>query len=132
MATVAISPRTPVLAVRPARPMNVGPSKVVTTRRVLTARGRRVVNVLAALLIVLAGYVASGFLTSVSAATTAGAAPATQLLVVQAGDTLWEIASDLDPSADPRELVDQIATLNGLAEDVTLQVGDTLVVPVHG
>jgi nucleoid-associated protein YgaU len=42
-------------------------------------------------------------------------APVRSLYVVQPGDTLWTIAHKLDPSADPRELVDRLVELNGSA-----------------
>lgn len=38
--------------------------------------------------------------------------------VVQQGDTLWEIAVDAAPQEDPREVVDAIATANGIRGDL--------------
>lgn len=46
------------------------------------------------------------------------------------GDTLWAIATTVDPTADPRPMVDRIMRLNGLSSgDVAL--GDVLLVPAH-
>ena len=50
------------------------------------------------------------------------------VVVVQPGDTLWAIASWLDPESDPRPLVD---ALSGIAGSNTLQPGQQLVIPSH-
>ena len=48
--------------------------------------------------------------------------------VVRAGDTLWSIASQLDPSGDPRALVGELTTsLHGSA----IRPGEHIVVPLH-
>lgn len=54
--------------------------------------------------------------------------PATRTVVVQHGQTLWQIARDIRPDADPRVTVQRIQELNGLT---TAQVwaGQPLVVP---
>lgn len=44
---------------------------------------------------------------------------------VHAGDTLWSIASTLDPAKDPREIVDALMKANGLASP-TIVPGQTL------
>lgn len=49
-------------------------------------------------------------------------------VIVQPGDTLWAIASDLDPEGDPRALVDRLTDLAG---STALQPGQQLVVPAH-
>lgn len=49
---------------------------------------------------------------------------------VGAGDTLWDVASQVDSDQDIRELIGQIAELNGL-ESSELQPGQTLYVPVE-
>jgi len=56
-------------------------------------------------------------------------APATETLVVQQGDSLWSIASELDPGADPRGMVHRIQELNGIG-DWPIVPGQRLVVPV--
>ncbi len=50
------------------------------------------------------------------------------VVVVQPGDTLWSIATWLDPGADPRRLVDELSDLTGSA---TLQPGQRLVIPAN-
>lgn len=103
----------------------------------LTRRGRTVVVVLVAALLLVAfslGRVAP------SASTTApsppwgqsGARPApadpARSLVVRRGDTLWGIASAAAPSADPRVTVEQIIDLNRLSGPA-VRVGQTLILP---
>ena len=46
--------------------------------------------------------------------------------VVQQGETLWVIASELAPGIDPRPLIDQLADRNGGS---AIQVGQRLVIP---
>ncbi len=58
-----------------------------------------------------------------------GSAPVTaghETLLVQPGETLWDIARDLQPTGDLRPVVDELAALNGGA---TLEAGQTLVLP---
>lgn len=49
-------------------------------------------------------------------------------VIVQPGDTLWGIASALDPEGDPRRLVGELEQIAG---ESTLQPGQQLVVPAH-
>ena len=49
--------------------------------------------------------------------------PPRAVYVVQPGDTVWSIARELDPSGDPRAMVDRIVDLNGSA---ALQPGQRL------
>jgi nucleoid-associated protein YgaU len=50
---------------------------------------------------------------------------------VAAGDTLWDLATAIDPAGDPRPLIDRIQAMNGLS-DGRLSVGDQLWLPVSG
>jgi hypothetical protein len=56
-------------------------------------------------------------------------APATAVVVVQSGESLWQIASRLAPGSDPRALVRTIRSLNGLT-DSSVVAGRSLLVPV--
>ena len=49
-----------------------------------------------------------------------------ETLLVQPGETLWDIARDLQPTGDLRPVVDELAALNGGA---TLEAGQTIVLP---
>jgi nucleoid-associated protein YgaU len=56
----------------------------------------------------------------------AASSQAGSTVVVQAGDTLWSIARQLEPTGDVRPVVDQLVELNGSAP---LQPGQRVVVP---
>lgn len=58
----------------------------------------------------------------------AGEPVPTRVVTVQPGDTLWGIAAQVAPGADPREVIEQIRDLNAVG--ATLQAGDKLDVPV--
>ncbi len=110
----ATAARTHAAPVRSSRPAPVR----------LTRRGR----VVLALLVVLAaaaGLVATG---PVADAASASSGPVTAIVVVQPGDSVWSIARDLDPAADPRAMVERIRELNGL-DDAVVVPGQALVIP---
>jgi hypothetical protein len=98
----------------------------------LTRRGRLVVGVFAVLLATVA--------LSVIATAAAGRAQASNhgrdgagyqgmhQIVVQPGETLWTIASQAEPSADPRQVVAEIMTVNSMSSTV-VQAGQLLWVP---
>jgi len=89
----------------------------------LTRRGRLAILVLAALIVVLPGS-----WRAVAGADVQG--PSTVAVTVQAGDTLWGIASEVDPGADPRALIAEIREINGLTQ-AGLVPGQVLVVPAR-
>jgi LysM domain len=96
----------------------------------LTMRGRIVVAVAAALLVSLLSLLATG----AAAQATGHAEPArvadrnlTQV-VVRPGQSLWSVAENADPNADPQSVMQQIIELNGLTSDV-IQAGQELWVP---
>ena len=94
----------------------------------LTARGQLVVRVaLVVVLVALIGLVAlvRGF----SAPAGASDRPALySIVVVQSGQTLWQIAQRIAPNADPRDTVDFLRTLNGLGAE-PLRAGLALRIP---
>ena len=89
----------------------------------LTVRGRRVVAFLAMIPIVTAMVVFGGKVAQANSA-----APAMTTVVVQPGQSLWEVASSVDPSQDPRAVILEIQQLNGL-ESAEVSVGQQLIVP---
>jgi nucleoid-associated protein YgaU len=56
----------------------------------------------------------------------------TTTIVVEPGDTLWTLADEIDPAADPRTVVDAIVELNGLRSGGDIYPGDLLVIPGFG
>ncbi len=92
----------------------------------LTARGRRVVALLALLLVGLVSLVGGRAFADAPAR-----ALEVQTYSVASGDTLWALASSLaKPGEDVRDVVAEIVDLNGLAS-AELTVGQRLVVPVE-
>ena len=97
----------------------------------LTRRGRffliglPFVTGAAALLVVAAVFLLPP---TVKASTEPEGAPVTHGVTVQADQTLWEIAAVADPQRDTREVMNDIAELNGLTSS-TLHTGQVLEVP---
>lgn len=104
---------------RPTRP------SVPATR--LTARGR-VVVVAVVLLAVLALWAWWG---NPTAASSVRHHPVSHSVVVQPGQTLWEIAGRIAPDRDPRRVIADIEDLNGLTDPGGLVAGRSLFVPSY-
>jgi LysM repeat protein len=113
MSTMTIS----ITHIRPARPGSVR----------LTRRGRLVVLALAVLAILLVGFVLAGG----SVATSEPGTPEpTRVVMVGAGDTLWDLAADLSDDGDVRGMVDHIKRLNALDSGM-VTAGQRLLVPAE-
>ncbi|GAA3926822.1 hypothetical protein GCM10023085_05210 [Actinomadura viridis] len=101
----------------------------------LTRRGRAVVvSFIAGLLLVLL-WLTAGLGASAGDkedATPPAATPAARVktVVVEPGETLWEIATRDDPDGDPRITVQRIADLNGLSDSI-VQPGQRLRMPAR-
>lgn len=109
------------------RPLAAGrvatPARTPAAPLRLTRRGRVVVVLLLALVAVTA------FSLGRASSDASGAPAATRRsVVVQPGETLWEIARRAVPGADPRETVARIADLNDLSGSL-VHPGQRLVVP---
>ena len=113
-----VAPSTPSGADARRRPRAHRPAR-------LTRRGRAVVVLVVALLLLLAfslGRVAP------SASTSPQSRPPRQVVVVQPGDTLWGIAVASAPAVDPRVTIERILDLNGLPGPA-VRAGQSLVLP---
>ncbi|PSL04243.1 LysM domain-containing protein [Haloactinopolyspora alba] len=55
--------------------------------------------------------------------------PAGETVRIGSGDTLWEVAGEYAPGADPREVVTAIVELNELRSAGDIHAGDRLVLP---
>ena len=124
MSSFAISPgyaAPRVRAVRAVRPVAATGSGVRLTRR-----GRLVLTALFVGLI-LAALTVFG---ATSAATgEAGEPVPTRTVMVDEGDTLWDIAADVAAPGEVREMVQRIQELNALSES-GVYVGQEIAVPV--
>ncbi len=90
----------------------------------LTRRGRLVVALALVALAVLTGMLAG----APAAAGGSGRAAVAERVTVAPGETLWQIAERVSPSADPRDTVARIQELNGL-DSSTVAAGRALLVP---
>ena len=96
---------------------------VANTGLKLTVRGRRVVALLALLPIVIAF-----FFVGTRAVQAEQSGPTTQVIKVEVGQSLWDVAVAVAPNEDPRATIWTIKTLNGLTTSEVL-AGQALTVP---
>jgi hypothetical protein len=95
----------------------------------LTTRGRIVIAAAVAILVTLLSLLVTGGAWATShSAPSRGADRNLAQVVVLPGQSLWSVAQNADPNADPRQVMQQIVELNGLAGDV-VQAGQQLWVP---
>ena len=102
----------------------------------LTRRGRLMFLGLPALLLVAtiaagALFVSASFFNQVQAGSTEAAGVQAEEMKVNAGDTLWSIASRADTNEDVQTVILQIAELNSL-DSSELQPGEVIYVPTSG
>lgn len=93
----------------------------------LTRRGHAVLTVLAALPVVI-GAIVFALNGGGAVATDAEHAATFQHVTVQTGESLWVIAERIAPTADPRDVIADLVTLNGL-ETAVVAPGQQLAVP---
>jgi hypothetical protein len=91
----------------------------------LTPRGR-----LAAYVVALVALALIGMGLMQAFAPSHGAVSTHRSVVVQPGQSAWQIAEAVNPSVDPRVTVSAVTAVNGLASAGDLQAGQQLVVPV--
>lgn len=104
-------------------------SRPRATRLRLTVRGRRLLAAIAALpaVIALSLAVVSGG-SALASLDAGGSTESFATVTVTAGQSLWSIAEQVAPGADPRDVVDAIVRLNAL-ESVTVSAGQQLAIP---
>jgi hypothetical protein len=115
----------------PARTVPARPAPLRAAPLRLTRRGRIVVGFVSVVLATVALTIGSMSLSGAQAANHGRPAAGYQgmrQIVVQPGQTLWSIAVQAEPSADPRQVIAEIMTANSLAGS-TLQAGQLLWVP---
>ena len=107
------------------RSINSAPSaKPANSGLKLTVRGRRVVALLALLPIVIAF-----FFVGTRAVQADQSGPTTEVIKVEAGQSLWDVAVAVAPSEDPRSTIWTIKELNDLTTSEVL-AGQALIVPL--
>ena len=60
-----------------------------------------------------------------------GAPVPAAMVVVEPGQTLWDLAAKANPNGDIRTTVDDIMRLNSIESAGGLQAGDTIAVPLY-
>jgi hypothetical protein len=95
----------------------------------ITKRGRAVVTLLAAIPLV-AGALVFAVNGGMATATQTGSSATFEHVTVASGQSLWQLAAALAPSADPREVVSDIVHLNQL-DGADVQPGQRLALPVQ-
>ncbi|MFJ6654435.1 LysM peptidoglycan-binding domain-containing protein [Microbacterium sp. NPDC091313] len=106
-------------------------STTPVTRLRITARGRRVLAAVVSLPVVVAIALAVLGGGSALASGEQGAPQGTFAEVtVMSGDSLWSIAQEVAPAADPRDVVDAIRRLNAL-DSSSVSAGQRLAIPTE-
>ncbi|QIM17453.1 hypothetical protein G7067_11595 [Leucobacter insecticola] len=97
----------------------------------LTRRGRFVFGTLATV-VVAAALALAAAIGAPQALASDSASDARQFhyVVAQPGASLWSLASELDPTADPRDLVAELVQLNQL-DGSGVQAGEAIAVPLR-
>ncbi|GAA5151065.1 hypothetical protein GCM10025768_16960 [Microbacterium pseudoresistens] len=131
MSTVTLAPALRPARSLPSRPALSRPSTTSNTRLRLTARGRRLLAVVVALPLAagLAFAVLSGGSALASGDSAVGGS-SFETVVVMPGDSLWSIAAEVAPTADPRDVIDAMVRLN-LLRAGALEVGQELAIPAE-
>lgn len=106
-------------------------STASATRLRITARGRRVVAFVVALpLAVALGIAAVGGGAALASGDAGAPAGSFTEITVMSGETLWSIAEDIAPAADPRDVVAEITRLNAL-QGGSLAAGQRIAIPAE-
>jgi hypothetical protein len=127
MALAAPFPAAGTRQTRPARHGGTVRTRGTDTSLRLTPRGRLVLGIGSALVLLLVVVVSGAFRADAGASASAQGV-ATSVVVVQPGENLWQLANEVMPEVDPREAVLRIRELNGLGDE-PVRPGQSLVVP---
>jgi hypothetical protein len=94
----------------------------------LTRRGRLAMFVSTVLMLGVLGVILGS--TTVATDEPGAPVPAT-MVVVEPGQTLWDLAAKANPNGDIRTTVDDIMRLNSIESAGDMQAGDTIAVPLY-
>ena len=108
-----------------------GTTRLPVTRLRLTARGRRVFAALAALpaVVVLSVAIIGGG-AALASREPGASVESFSYVTASSGDSLWSIAEQVAPAADPRDVVDAIIKLNAL-DTAVIEAGQRLAIPTE-
>lgn len=95
----------------------------------LTARGRLVFGTLASIAVV-ASAMFLGVGSDRAQATLDAGTGTFEYVSIEPGQSLWQLAGQVAPQADPRDVVDEILTLNNLSSG-DVQPGQQLAIPAQ-
>jgi hypothetical protein len=104
-------------------------ARMAAPRLRLTRRGRAVLTTLAATPLIVAAL-AFGLNGGMATATSTSSSTTFHYVTVGAGQSLWQLALEIAPSADPREVIADVVQLNQLSS-ADVQVGQRLAIPVQ-
>lgn len=107
----------------------VSSASVTRSHLRITRRGRTVLT-LAVILAVFA--IVTGFLLSGGEAVATGTTGNVRFehVTVSSGETLWQVAEQVAPAADPRDVIHNIVQLNGL-DSTQVMPGQSLAIPTE-
>ncbi|ARC56574.1 Cell division suppressor protein YneA [Frondihabitans sp. 762G35] len=93
----------------------------------ITRRGRVVLTLLTVVgvLVIMASFLLAG---QGAVATSTAGDTHFQEVTVASGETLWQVAQEVAPAADPRDVIADISSLNNL-DGSQVQAGQTLAIP---
>ena len=93
----------------------------------LTRRGR-VVVVLVAVIAAFAGFT---MLSDPAVSTAEKHHSTAEQIIVEPGQSLWDIATEIAPGEDPRDVIYEIVDMNGLESSGSIQAGMPLYIPSY-
>ncbi len=106
--------------------VNFLPAAPAPTRLRITKRGRKVLAAVVALPIVIAAF-AMALNGGTATATSEAASTDFSYVTVASGQSLWQLAAEIAPNADPRDVVAEIVSLNQIHGEI--QPGQRLAIP---
>jgi LysM repeat protein len=101
-----------------------------TGRLRLTRRGRGVLMAVAATPFIVGAFLFSALGDSPATATLEGSRVDFSFVTVESGQSLWQLAEQLAPRADPRDTIAELMTLNQL-DSADVFAGQELALPAH-
>ena len=104
-----------------------GAARTSQPRLRLTRRGRAVFTALAAIPVVVGVML---FALNGGGATATSSSGELELVTVQAGQSLWQLAEEIAPQNDPRDVISDILAVNDL-ESGSVQAGQRLALPAR-